>query len=124
MCILNVDPISIGTRSWCLDGHGIYNHVTAVVKPYMELSAVHEVKPFDSHFGALKDPKRLRSNNFYSQFTKSDIYNTNVIVSQTLTNHRTVTRTGLGRSVWALVRFTRKVPPFLATAVDKTRALN
>lgn len=49
MCILNVDPISVGTRGWCIDGHRVYNHVIAIVKPYMELSTVLEGKPFDFH---------------------------------------------------------------------------
>lgn len=49
MCILNVDPISVGTRGWCIDDHRVNNHVIAVVKPYMELSTVLEGKPFDFH---------------------------------------------------------------------------
>lgn len=125
-CVLNVDSISVWTRGWCFDSHGIYNHVAAVVKPYMELSAVLEAKPFDSHFWALKYPNRLISNQkcTVTYFSLNLTYMYRKCNFKTMPNHRTVTRTGLSCSVRTLVRFASKVPPLLATTIDNTRALN
>lgn len=55
VCVLYMNPISIWTRTWSIDGNRVHVNILAVIESEVELGAVPDVQSLNGHIVALKE---------------------------------------------------------------------